>query len=1113
MPSSTPFPIGLLHSRLDSGQVLTEALLFPELSRLGADRSHAAEAISKNLETQIAELAPSELFQRRLVTQSTTRRVSIDLEPPREGPAWKSPVRLRFAVVVWEHGKEAVVARVPELGIEIIATKSEDLPRLVRSEIIACLRRTGDSASLQLLAWRQRLSKFRVDWATVPVELVSLRKRAEKEDAETQDKKESVLSQVATRMNGAHLSPAYELEEVIVQLAEAIRSERPQSTLLIGPNGVGKTAAIRELIRTAGERQLGSAPFYMTSGARIVAGQTGFGMWQERCTDLVREAGRRRAIVHLGNLVELMEVGKSEHNQIGIAGFLRPAIARGELICIAECTPEQVPMIEREGPQLLDAFRRIDVPEPDDQRGRRILERFVSDWRTSGRAISPAALDAVDRLHRRYATYSAFPGRPIRFLTNLRTHGQPTEQIAEGEVLREFGKETGLPRVLLDPSVRLDLEQTRQWFAERVVGQSEAVELVTDLLATIKAGLTRPNRPIASLLFVGPTGVGKTELAKALAEFLFGSRDRLTRFDMSEYGDPISVSRLAGTAFGTEGILTAKVREQPFSVILLDEVEKAHPAFFDLLLQALGEARLTDAGGRLADFRNAVIILTSNLGAESFQSGNVGFGTPLSAEKEAKNHFVREAEKFLRPEMFNRIDRLVPFAPLGAATIRRIAQREWDKVLSRDGAKFRGARVSAGEGVIDRLANRGLDVRYGARPLKRALERDLLAPMAHQMNRYPTETPLDVQIQTTEQGLMATVKPRPNIANTMVELGSVDGARQATRLRRMHQALQSSSTVRDLENEIFQLSETEKEVQRKQRRGLPLSSSETTRLAKLGVLREVHAEVVRQREAAFHLENESLVAVYDRQAIAPEVARQTNTALVEWDDLLIRLYRLSHPALADLTIGLFSESKSTLFALAAAYVQIAEGRGMNVEAVQFMIGKSVVPPGDLRPERPNSESEDVDRYWYRDFLVEARKGSPLQIILLREPLPDRFKRDDISASTIGVALRITGTEAELRFGREAGLHVFTINSPEDSSTDVLVEVDSGLFSDYIPPEKVERRGGIGGLPPHRHYLQEKRRIVDFVHNTAATWEGDLVPPLAEITALNVRMALLRLVTE
>src|SRR5262249_22538611 len=151
--------------------------------------------------------------------------------------------------------------------------------------------------------------------------------------------------------------------------------------------------------------------------------------------------------------------------------------------------------------------------------------------------------------------------------------------LTPADVLTAFTRETGLPRVLLDPEVRLDLEETRDWFAARVLGQPEAVDLVVDLLATVKAGLGRPRRPIASLLFVGPTGVGKTEMAKALAEFCFGSRDRLTRFDMSEFADPVAAQRLVG-ALGSEGLLTAKVREQPFAVVLLDEFEKAHPLCF-----------------------------------------------------------------------------------------------------------------------------------------------------------------------------------------------------------------------------------------------------------------------------------------------------------------------------------------------------------------------------------------------------------------------------------------------------------------------------------------------------------------------------------------------------
>ena len=175
--------------------------------------------------------------------------------------------------------------------------------------------------------------------------------------------------------------------------------------------------------------------------------------------------------MHIGNLVELMDVGKSEGNPTGIASYLRPAIARGQLLCVAECTPEQVPLIEKEDPQLLDVFRRVTMEEPTPLRGMNILKKFAANDKR--RELTPSALAAIDRLHRRYATYSAYPGRPLRFLDNLRRDGDRLTPITESEVYANFARETGMPRALIDPKEALDLDQTRGWFAARVIGQQE----------------------------------------------------------------------------------------------------------------------------------------------------------------------------------------------------------------------------------------------------------------------------------------------------------------------------------------------------------------------------------------------------------------------------------------------------------------------------------------------------------------------------------------------------------------------------------------------------------------------------------------------------------------
>jgi ATP-dependent Clp protease ATP-binding subunit ClpA len=1099
MPTSVAFPICLLQLKIGTGVVHTEPLFVSGFSRLANNTETAADALRRLLVDYFQDLEPRELIRHRRALAARPQSFALTVDPPRQNKAWREPVEAKFHAAVWEHEGGYVLARIPALDIELIATADDDLLSLLRKEALAALRRNNATVDLRSLVQVPHVSAFRITPIEVNAELRSLKEREKQGENET---KKTTLETVASRMHPQRLDPAFEVGETVLQLADAFTAKPAQSVLLVGPSGVGKTAALREFVRQKSEYGLAHTPFFQTTGSRIVAGQCGFGMWEQRCQELVKDASKVQAVVALGPLIELMNVGKSEFNPTGLASFLRPFIARGELQCVAECTPEQLPAIEREDPQLLDAFRQITMEEPDEGRGRTILAAFSRTLRR--REPSPEAMAVLDRLHRRYATYSAYPGRPLRFLENLLRDHPPAEIIRESEVYEAFSRETGLPKALLDPTIGFDVAATKAWFTSRVIGQAEAADRVVDLMATLKAGLTRPNRPIASFLFIGPTGVGKTEMAKALAEFLFGSKDRLTRFDMSEFADPISVRRLVGGVFGREGLLTAKVREQPFSVILLDEVEKADPSVFDLLLQALGEARLTDAGGRLADFRNAVVILTSNLGAESFRAGQIGFGGSKAGIGDAAAHFTSAVESFLRPEMVNRLDRIVAFDPLGSEVIRRLAEREWQKVLARDGVRFRDLRITAGEPVMDRIAAVGFDVRYGARPLQRAMERELLSPLARQLNRYTVESPLSAEVEWSGKEPVIAVKPSFGSRRMKKEPNSPAGrlAERAQTHRRWQQLLERSSTVRELTNEVFQLQQRERRILSRQAKGKPLDKDEQQCLAQLGRLRELNGSILQQRQRANELEDEAVLLFHDGERNDDGTLReQLDRENKLWDELLLELFSRTSPPSPQVNLVLFGEQPQLLARLVRAYCDTAENRGLNIVATTYLLPAD---PLDL----PLTPTPNYDRkkpaYWHDDRLIAV--GQPKAVAM--ERVPGLFIRE----GSIGVALSISGKGSHLCFGAEAGLHEFPPTTNERTRPAVWIVAPGEGAIPYVPDLSFTRRGAIPEEPPRRKYAEARIDDRDFPE-PFTNLHGSLSEQLAVVIDAGIRKRLVAIVLE
>jgi hypothetical protein len=361
-------------------------------------------------------------------------------------------------------------------------------------------------------------------------------------------------------------------------------------------------------------------------------------------------------------------------------------------------------------------------------------------------AFDADALAYAEQLTRRFLPYLAFPGQTVGMLQRTAVRLASQERIRRSDIARQMALQTGLPLVLLDETRKLDLAEVQGFFAQRLAGQPQALETAVDVVVMAKAGIGDPHRPLATLLLIGPTGTGKTFLAQCLAEYLFGNVDRLVRLDMSEYSGFGAVDRFLGNpATGQPGSLAGPVIEQPFRVVLLDEIEKADPGVFDVLLQVLGEGRVTTGAGVRVDFRNCVFVLTSNLGAQDQTKGAMGFAEKQEQPDPAA-HYRRAVEKFFRPEFVNRLDRIVTYQPLNREAMARIARRELELLLARDGILRSPASIEVDESVTELLLERGFDPAYGARPLKRAVEDLVARPLARFLATRNTTSPILLRV-------------------------------------------------------------------------------------------------------------------------------------------------------------------------------------------------------------------------------------------------------------------------------------------------------------------------------------------------------------------------------
>ncbi len=550
---------------------------------------------------------------------------------------------------------------------------------------------------------------------------------------------------------------AWERGLLVRAVLDKIIGERA-SVLLVGEPGVGKSAILHETVRRihAGGKPKGRTPeeelleaifgeaaaapvsdrphFWKTSARRLISSARYLGDWQEICEDLagaLREAGD---VLWIEDVPELLQVG-GDGPEDSVAAFLVPFLGQEGFRIAGEIAPRELEAMRSILPGFADRFQIVRVEELARAPMLKVLDEFAAHARKSlGIDLDRRALEAAHRLLDRWAKYERFPGKAIAFLTECLNAAalERRTSVGDRDVLARFTEESGLPEVLLRDDLPLDREELSGFFRRRILGQDRAVERVAQSVTVLKAGLNDPAKPVATLLLAGPTGVGKTATARALAAYCFGAGQRLhplLRIDMSEYQHPSQVERLIGSPGGAPGRLLQHLRERPFSVVLLDEIEKAHPAFFDVLLAVLDEGLLVDAYGRTTDFRNSILVMTTNLGTR--REGTLGFGADAPGRVEA------DVRAFFRPEFFNRIDQLIVFEPLGPEVILGIARKELGELVSREGFAKRGIRLEFTDALVRSVADLGFDPVYGARPLQRAIEHRVVGPLARHLLAHP----------------------------------------------------------------------------------------------------------------------------------------------------------------------------------------------------------------------------------------------------------------------------------------------------------------------------------------------------------------------------------------
>ena len=545
------------------------------------------------------------------------------------------------------------------------------------------------------------------------------------------------------------LDPLVGREDEIQRVIQILGRRRKNNPMLVGDPGVGKSAIVEgialKIVNDDVPAVLAGKRLISLDLGSIVAGTKYRGDFEKRLKAIIKEVSESPDVILFIDEFHTIVGAGGASGSLDAANMLKPALARGDIQCIGATTLDEFRKnVEKDG-ALDRRFQKIVVEHTDIPHTASILRRLKTNYEKHHNVIyTEEAIDACVRMSDRYIIDRCLPDKAIDAMDEAGSmvrlkNPKKTGRVTAEDVAKVISKMTGIPSGRVAESEGGKLMKMRQKLQERIIGQDEAIGKVVRAIQRNRAGIKDPGKPIGTFIFFGPTGVGKTQLAKSLAEYLFDSEENMIRLDMSEYMEKFNVSRLIGAppgyvGFEDGGQLSERVRRKPYCVVLLDEIEKAHPDVFNLLLQVMDEGRLTDSNGRAISFRNTIVIMTSNVGSrelDEYGSG-VGFNTAGKNLRTSRKTILEKAvRKAFPPEFINRVDEQVFFRALDKEDIEKIIDIELKGLKQR--VSEAGFNLNVTPSAKRFVADAGYDPSYGARPLKRAVQRHIEDPVSEQI--------------------------------------------------------------------------------------------------------------------------------------------------------------------------------------------------------------------------------------------------------------------------------------------------------------------------------------------------------------------------------------------